>query len=203
MSQRKIPDSVHAYLNDNAVQTAVDHLIDKKPSYLPEKLVWTEVPDYYRAFLSAQQVRVEFVLMFHELWDVVWKPVIGSSPKFSNMIPLIPSELADGDWINMSLESIWNVYGCMTQAFRDGDKNYGFSIGFRDNYKTGLHLSLYAWDDSDKDLFGSKLDRRWNTELDEEGWKFTQPNLVDISSRSIDLSELIQAAKMAIGSLEG
>jgi hypothetical protein len=71
------PDSVLAYYKDPQVRAGVDAMMTRSDK-LPADLNWHEVPGYYRALAAAQRLVVDHALLLHEIWQVVWEPVIPS-----------------------------------------------------------------------------------------------------------------------------
>ena len=86
----QIPESYRAYRTDRAVRTAVDHILESKSLSVPADLEWDDLPKFHRAVLSAHQVRCEFAIFLHELWDEVWQPAVERSE-----MELTPYTVAD------------------------------------------------------------------------------------------------------------
>lgn len=71
------PESFQAYCNDQAIRTAVDHLLaanahDKnEPLNLPEDIKWNDLLAFHRALLSAHQIRSEYAIYLIKLWNAI------------------------------------------------------------------------------------------------------------------------------------
>lgn len=70
-----IPESVRCYYGDPAVQSGIDALL-AKPKKLPPDLRWTEMPDYYQAWLAAHRVVVDHAVTLDAAWNLVWRDAV-------------------------------------------------------------------------------------------------------------------------------
>lgn len=103
--------AVSAYVDDLTVQTAVDALLDAKPSKI-EADQWRDVTAYYDAFAGAQVVRTEWAKALHELWHRIWQELLPS-----DWVALSPSEQKDDwDW-GVDLNALWE-YSTLARGFR-------------------------------------------------------------------------------------
>ena len=76
----QVPEIYRAYCTDRAVKTAVDHILEyKKTLGVPADLEWDDLPKFHKAVLSAHQVRCEFAIFLHELWNEIWQPAVERS----------------------------------------------------------------------------------------------------------------------------
>ena len=71
-----VPASVRDYLTDKTICSVVDHLLEQKDGKLPPGLAWDEVRAYHQAWLSAQKVKTDYVLLLMDLWDAIWRPAL-------------------------------------------------------------------------------------------------------------------------------
>lgn len=77
-----IPESVKSYLKEKSVRTAVDHLVNIKPSKFPPELDWEEVPNYFEARKAAEIVRYDMASLLHQLWAEIWGHWLDGSPQW-------------------------------------------------------------------------------------------------------------------------
>ncbi len=72
----KIPESYRDYATDRTVHSVVDHLLTRDDDDLPDELDWNEVRAYHLAWLSAQKVKTDYILLLMDLWYAIWKPIL-------------------------------------------------------------------------------------------------------------------------------
>ena len=85
-----LPESYCAYCNDNAVQAAVDHILDVAGENLevPPDLEWCRLPDFNAAVLGAHQVRCDYATALHGLWIKVWQHALDHCGFAARLVPL-------------------------------------------------------------------------------------------------------------------
>ena len=76
MTNFTLPESYCAYLEDAAVRSAIDHILDGKKLEVPADLEWDRLPDFHAAVLAAHQVRCDYANALHGLWSKVWQPAL-------------------------------------------------------------------------------------------------------------------------------
>lgn len=70
-------ESVQAYFESAEVRFAVDQLLAKKMSYVPQAFKPEEVADFYKACLAARQTQIDFAQDMYDLWHCIW-PELGA-----------------------------------------------------------------------------------------------------------------------------
>jgi hypothetical protein len=70
-------ESVQAYFESAEVRFAVDQLLAKKMSYVPQAFRPEEIADFYRASLAARQTQIDFAQDMYDLWHCIW-PELGA-----------------------------------------------------------------------------------------------------------------------------
>jgi hypothetical protein len=127
----KLPESVHRFCREERVRTAVNLLLSGRSPKLPEGLGWTEVPDFYRACLAAQQTRIEWAIALEELWRVLWS---GQLPGWT---PKSIREQATNSSIKLDVQSLWDTDEFIRDFTRNGlylqtlvelDRQYGARV---------------------------------------------------------------------------
>ena len=137
----QIPESYRTYCTDRKVQTAVDHILKSKTLRVPTDLEWDDLPKFHRAVLSAHQVRCEFAVFLHELWDEIWKPAVDRSKR-----KFIPKTIAETQqyWDKRILNtySIWEGrwFG---RVFDIADTMYVLEIGAVVDNENRVRLTLH------------------------------------------------------------
>lgn len=194
--QLKITDSLHDYLHNPSVATAVDSLLSQKSDEMRLYVEWEEITDYHNALLMAYKVRHDYVIFLKQAWDKVWD--IGS--------------LKDRGWNEISFKEI-RKEELPTPEVVWGDSLYRIYKN-RDNsdlrLSTALELSpedgviAYFSCKSRSREIGENLELsdRWSTGLDKDGFRHTCEKLaVPDDIRGVDLQSLANAAKEVIESL--
>lgn len=73
-----MPDSIRSYLSDNAVEGAVDHLLNVKKDGLPDGLEWADYERFLAARAAAHLTRAEYPIAIWNFWKHVWQDSVGS-----------------------------------------------------------------------------------------------------------------------------
>jgi hypothetical protein len=150
----KVPDSVLAYFQQPAVQTAVDLLLAKREPKVPESLRWDEVSSFYRACLAARQVPIEFASFCEELWRGVWgEPPAG----WKSAVPSRP----DRPDLDVGPTTVWNE-GCFTRRFVRGNLSLELAVGlWTDN---GIQIGVVLYDEEEEVILDEAPLRGWAQE---------------------------------------
>ncbi|WP_311268772.1 hypothetical protein [Sphingobium sp. WCS2017Hpa-17] len=130
-----VPQSVLAYFEQPAVQSAVDLLLAKKEPKVPDNLQWKDVPAFYRASLAARQVPIEFAIFTEELWRHVWVDVPTA------WRPCAPSNPARPD-LSVSAWTVWDE-GCFSRRFERAGLSLELAAGLWS--ETGLQLGVLVY----------------------------------------------------------
>ena len=150
----QIPESYRAYCTDPAVRTAVEHILGAKTLGVPADLGWDKLPEFHRAVLSAHQVRCEFAIFLHKLWNEICNPVLDEGR-------FIPKTVTD-------TQKYWNKYILDTYSIWDGkwfgrvfdiaDTTYVLEIGVEVGYENRVRLTLNLWDRENEKYITNELD---------------------------------------------
>ena len=202
----QIPESYRAYCTDRAVQTAVDHILGAtKTLGVPTELEWDDLPKFHKAVLSAHQVRCEYAIFLHELWNAVWQPAVDRI----NM-EFIPKTVADTQrwWEDYILDtySIWNN-GFFSHVFDIANREYVLDIGTYGDNENRVRLTLYLWDQENEKSITNELDLGdWQPPEDndhDDGYVYSSTKLAPIvNDGCIDLAPLHEAAAAALAAVE-
>lgn len=107
-----VPESVNAYITDQTLRGAIDVLLTRPASYFDTSLSVEEQRSYRRAWLAAQQVRVEYANFLQDLWTILWPECeIGVLPATSASA----GKLEKNGYPSSSIEAIWK-YGGFTRT---------------------------------------------------------------------------------------
>ena len=202
----QIRESYRAYCTDSAVRTAVNHILRKSKTLdVPTDLGWDDLPKFHKAVLSAHQVRCEFAIFLHELWDAVWQPAVDQSER-----ELTPKTVVETQryWKKYILDtySIWDE-GWFGRVFVSD--TYVLEIGAIVNKENRVRLTLHLWDQENEEyLTNIDCDDYWLPEKIEDGdgvhgyfySKWEHAPIVD--SGNIDLAPLHLAAAAALAAVE-
>ena len=197
-----IPECYLAYCTDRAVRTAVDYILESKTPGVPADLEWNDLPKFHRAVLSAHQVRCEFAIFLHELWNEVWQPVVDER-KFN------PKTVADAqNWwegeFSIDTYTIWDQ-GSFTRVFGIAGTMYELDLGTFADTKS-VKLSLCLWDNDGNTYTTDKLglrNRRPHEDIGDDGYAYSSKKLAPIvDGENIDLDPLHKAAADALAAVE-
>ena len=193
----QVPESYRTYCADHVVRTAVDHILNSKKLGVPADLEWNHLPDFHRAVLSAHQVRCEYAIFLHELWNAVWQPVV-------NGRGFTPKTVADTQtWWGEDLDtySIWDG-GRFFRVYDIASTNYEFSLGTFAGTER-VQVSLYLWDSENGVAHTSKLGlgECWPPDED-ENYAWSSKELAPIVDGGIEVDRLANAADHALTAIE-
>lgn len=193
----ELPQSVFEYLTQPNLQAAVQSVLDHGTKKLPSGLEWNELPQYFRAVLAASSVQVDWALAHEHLWRSVWPSLVeGWSPA-----SLDEQSTRDFD-ANVSVEKCWSdewLWRCFTKPSARGASTMRRRATSPDILYLGVSISLNgtcvgvsiepstAAAGPDAALF--------HFDDDAEAWRSVEQS---ITSQTLDLSELQQAARQAL-----
>ena len=191
----QVPESYRTYCADRTVQTAVDHILNSKKLDVPADLEWNDLLVFHRAVLSAHQVRCEYAIFLHELWNAVWQPVVDRRRIFSS------KTVADSqEWVGYNdTYSIW-TNGWFGRVYNIASTSYEFSIGtFADIER--VQLSLYLWDGENAPTSELGLDECWPN-IDDDYIAWSSKELAPIVDGGIEVDRLANAVDHALTAIE-
>ena len=181
--QVSLPESVYRYCTDRRIRSAVDLLLSAKSPKLPDGLAWSELPDFYRACLAAQQTRVEWALALEESWRAVFEEAFRGWASSS-----IETQAALSD-ICLDIGSLWTG----REFYRDFQLRTLVAQSLvQIDPDRGIRISVALWiDDVEKPLpLRAGL-------LVEDGWlcsawlPFGQTAAIDLTGLQRDAAEMV------------
>ena len=201
-----IPASYLAYCTNCVVRGAVDHILKFKNPRTPANLEWDELKKFHEMVLSAHQVRCEFAIFLHDLWNAVWKPAVEKR----NFTPKTITDTyrvwqQDDDILNA--HTIWDGkwFG---RAYDIDGAEFVFDLGtFADTDTKRVQLTLCLWN-SDGEIYTNDsefvLGNRWpHEDIDDDSYAYSSKKLAPIvDGGNIDLGPLRKAAADALTAVE-
>ena len=201
----QVPESYRAYCKNRAVQEAVNHILDAKPLRVPADIEWDDLPKFHRAVLAAHQVRCEYAIFVHELWNAVWKPALDAHGFGKKLKPRTIADTQEQCNQKLDTHTLW-YQAWFSQVLDIADTNLmlfpGVGIGEAALDKVRLRLSLWNTEDNVDLITGLDLGADWRSEDVEDGWARTRRELAPIADDgSIDLDALRKAAADALATI--
>lgn len=166
----RVPESVLAYFQQPAVETAVDLLLSGKEPKVPGNLRWEDVSSFYRACLAARQVTIEYAIFLEEVWREVW--IDGPT----GWKPCPPSAPARPD-LGVGVGNVWSE-GCFSRRFERKDLALELSV-FMWTEK-GLQLGILLYDEQETVLLDAAELEHWEQEGDLDTY-WTQDEIVQLA----------------------
>ena len=197
MTNFPLPESYRAYCKDTAVQSAVDHILNRgKKLDVPPDLEWCRLPDFHAAVLAAHQVRCDYAAALHGLWKKVWQHELDRCSFVNSLEP----------WSLHEQQQEGYAYPCDTYSLWHNsslERLYG-----ADDHKIGLGvcvdkqvwLAIWLLDGQDKNLTANlKLGDDW-CKLDKYGYRWSRDDLARFlnDGSRIPLDPLKSAAQRAL-----
>ena len=189
-----LPPSYRAYCKDRAVRSAVDHILDARKLEVPADLEWDLLPDFHAAVLAAHQVRCEFAMALHGLWNKVWQPALDDSVALKPRSLHEQQEPAANPYDTYSL---WGP-GFLERVYDAGDRWIGLGV-YVDTEQAWLAIRLR--DGRGNNLTGNPaLGDDWFSELEDEEYRYSRDELARLSNDGccIPLEPLNRAARRAL-----
>ena len=118
-----------AYCKDAAVQSAVDHILNRgKKLDVPPDLEWCRVPDLHAAVLGAHQVRCDFAIALHGLWIKVWQRALDHCDFEDSLEPQsLYEQQQEGYAYPCDTYSLWDS-GILERVYDAGDHKIGLGV---------------------------------------------------------------------------
>ena len=200
----QVPESYRAYCKDRAVQEAVNHILDAKSLHVPADIEWDDLPKFHRAVLAANQVRCEYAIFLHELWNAVWKPVLDTCDIAKELKPWTDDRYTKMAQLEFDAHTLWSE-GRLGQPLDVADTKLVLlpevDVGYEglDYERARLCLSLL---DNGDPIVGLDLGADWRSEDAEDGVPRSRRELAPIADDgSIDLEALGKAAADALAAI--
>ena len=120
-----LPPSYRAYCKDRAVLSAVDHVLNcGKKLEIPPDLEWNQLPDFHAAVLAAHQVRCDFAMALHSLWNKVWQSALDDCGFADPLEPLSFNKGQEYSGYLSDTYSLWDP-GFLERVYAAGDHRIG------------------------------------------------------------------------------
>jgi hypothetical protein len=179
MALFQMPESVVRYTEDKALQAAIEFLLASAPSKM-DSYGWEDVPNYYRAYLAAQQCRAEWAETLHRLWEELWR-----EPDRALWRPLSPDEQAKLGW-SVDLETMWKrVMLARIFVSRALPKRFLY-LAVATTPAYGIQLGFGAYSDDDEELLSAPE----GFVTDEDDRLHWTPERAVIAQEQVDLAPL-------------
>lgn len=196
----RLPESYASYITDLTIRTAVDHLLDEKEP-IPSDMEWHELNDLQKSEFAAFQVRCDYAVFLHDVWQSVWS---GVCDRISSKIRL--NRLSIGDSHNHLLKhygrkqveyrprGLWNSQE-FAQIFDLGTTGKVIEMWVVTYNHDQVQLSVVLLDQVGNDITNDlKLGTDWTDEEIDDGYVYTKSGLAFFDENSIELGPLIEAA---------
>ena len=203
MTNFTLPESYCAYCKDAAVQSAVDHILNRgKNLYVPPDLEWCRLPDLHAAVLGAHRVRCDFATALHGLWIKVWRHALDDCGFADSLEPRSLHEQPKPSAYPCDTYSLWNS-GFLERVYDAGDHEIGLGVWV----DTGqARLAIRLLDGQGNNLTANPaLGDDWVSDPDDEEYLNTRDGLARFSNDGcrIPLDPLDGAARQALEQIGG
>ena len=204
MTNFPLPPTYCAYCKDTAVQSAVDHILNRgKKLDVPPDLEWCRLPDLHAAVLGAHQVRCDFAIALHGLWIEVWQHELARHSFAESLEPQsLYEQQQEGDAYPCDTYSLWGHPGILERVYDAGDHKIGLGVCVSTKQ---AWLAIWLLDGQGNNLTADlALGDHWDSKLDEEGYLWSDDNLARFSNDGcyIPLEPLNRAARQARKQIE-
>lgn len=188
-----MPATVAAYLQDPAVHTAVEALLEVPADTLPPGLELDELESYYHARGGAELTRYDMAHFLRQLWQMIWGRQIGPHWRPALLEDLVSEDYAvtpERSWDEKS----FTVYHCQNQYLLYTDVRIE---------RRAISVAFSIEDDENEDVLieDDLTPFRWRSDDDYSGWQVVS---VEYNPRSgpPDLSSLQKVATLAYSAAE-
>ena len=195
-----LPESFRAYASKNDVRTAVDHILNcnnRKKLEVPPDLDWDELPEFHSAVLAAHQVRCDYAILLHKLWNKVWGTALRSAG--ANLEPLSITETYEYEDADMYAYPIWENEEYGRYVRRNSRSKRVFWLTVRLDRKEAV-LRLWAGERKrDIAVLRAAISAEgWNEEPENDDGEWfgrTTMGSAPIRKGELEISRLVLAAK--------
>ena len=191
------PKSYQTYCDDQAIRTAVDHLLAASSNgsndalNLPEDIKWDDMLAFHRALLSAHQIRSEYAIYLIDLWNTVWEPTLVVSN--IGLKPMTVKECEKLTTCALDTYSTWKNQE-FYRSYYVADSSFTLALGTAD-YHEGPNLWFSCWDEDNTSIEFESNEHWSHQEQDNEGWFRTRDNFVIVQENGgLDTARLKEAA---------
>lgn len=134
-----IPESYRTYMENSAVRSAVQDLLESKPGKIPNDFDWKSIQQYHEALFSAYRVRRDYTMMLFALMnEVCLKP---AEEKWLGKNAILPLQ----NWwedTEPSPKIIWSDgLHCFLKPQEDNSEPLGFYLAITDEDER-LHIQI-------------------------------------------------------------
>ena len=204
MTNFTLPETYCAYCKDAAVQSAVDHILNRgKKLDVPPDLEWCQLPDLHAAVLGAHQVRCGFATALHGLWIKVWQHALDHCGFDDSLEPQsLYEQQQQGYAYPCDTYSLWDS-GILERVYDAGDHKIGLGVCVATKQ---VWLAIWLLEGQENDLTADlTLGDDWVSELDDVGYLWSDDELARFSNDGccIPLDPLNRAARKALKQIGG
>lgn len=204
MTNFTLPESYCAYCKDTAVQSAVDHILNRGEKLdVPPDLEWCRLPDLHAAVLGAHRVRCDYATALHGLWIKVWQHVLDHCGFADSLKPRsLHEQQQERSAYPCDTYSLWDS-GTLERVYDAGDHKIGLGVWVATRQ---ARLTIWLLDGQGNDLTANPaLGDDWVSELDDEGYLCSRDELALFSNDGccIPLDPLDGAARQALEQIGG
>lgn len=188
-----MPATVAAYLQEPAVRTAVEALLEVQADVLPPGLEWDELDTYYRARGGAELTRHDMAHLLRQLWKTIWGQRIGSHWRPAPLEEMVEEEYA------VTPEQIWGEKSFTVYHYQ---KPYVLYTDVRvEPHALSIAFSIEDEDEEDVLIVDDLPPFCWRDDDDWSGWQVAGKECNPRGSLP-DLSPLLEAAASAYAAAE-
>ena len=193
-----LPPSYRTYCRDRAVQSAVDHILNRgKKLKVPPDLEWDSLSDFHAAVLGAEQVRCDFATALHGLWKEVWQHALDDCSFTDSLEPRSLYEQQELSAYPCDTYSLWGS-GFLERVYDASDHTIGLGVHI---HTEQAWLAIWLLHAAENNLTANlALGDDWVPELNDEGYIYSRDNLARFANDGccIPLDPLNPAAQRAL-----
>lgn len=182
-----ITPSLRAYLENKALQQAVDELLQVIGGKTTSAENWEDSRTYSQALLMAATVRASYIETLYEIWERTW----GSTGA---------PQSGDEGFDELTVADMWAEGYVYRRFYTDGPANQAgpsITLGVEMDPDRGLTLYVISWDADDEAQEPGDL-------ADVEGWRRLRPDdELGVETDVVSIKSLLETPEAVIASLQG
>lgn len=192
-NQIEMPATVAAFLQEPAVRTAVEALLEVDPDKLPPGLELEELDTYYRARGGAELTRHDMAHVLRQLWKQIWGRQIGSHWRPAPLEEMVDAEFA------VTPDQIWDEKSFTVYHYQEP---YVLYTDIKvEPHALSIAFSIEHEDDEEVLIENDFAPFRWRNDENWSGWQvFTEK--CNPKGSLPDLSPFLAAAARAYSASE-
>lgn len=188
-----VPESFRSYLNNPAVRTAVNTLLEKPDKIPRDDFRWPELRQYHEALFSACRVRHDYTIMLFDLMEELC--LMPANEKGLKGIPLRDKSCYDKESLPTP-HAIWEEGLYYYLNVSKGKGIIGFCLGW-DGSDGNLDILLST---EEVELEELQPQDKWSLNEETGWWQLVDTNL-SLNSNEINVKEWREAVTNAIDSI--